>query len=77
MDNSNIEIIHHGIFGMKWGVRRYRNKDGSLTSAGKIKETKLRAKQKLLDAKGEDNDISKKSPSGSTTGPVKNQTLKN
>ena len=30
-------IAHHGILGMKWGVRRYQNKDGSLTSAGKKK----------------------------------------
>lgn len=28
-------IEHHGIIGMKWGVRRYQNKDGSLTSLGK------------------------------------------
>ena len=27
--------MHYGILGMKWGVRRYRNNDGSLTSAGK------------------------------------------
>lgn len=26
---------HHGIKGQKWGVRRYQNKDGSLTAAGK------------------------------------------
>ena len=29
------ELTHHGIKGMKWGVRRFQNKDGSLTPAGK------------------------------------------
>lgn len=29
------ELAHHGIPGMKWGVRRFQNKDGSLTAAGK------------------------------------------
>jgi len=28
-------IQHHGIKGMKWGVRRYQNEDGSLTAEGK------------------------------------------
>lgn len=28
-------LMHHGIKGMRWGVRRYQNKDGSLTNAGK------------------------------------------
>ena len=28
-------LAHHGIKGMKWGVRRYQNSDGSYTSAGK------------------------------------------
>lgn len=29
------EIKHFGILGMKWGIRRYQNKDGSLTPEGK------------------------------------------
>ena len=29
------ELYHHGVKGMKWGVRRYQNKDGSLTDSGK------------------------------------------
>lgn len=38
MDNR--VIIHAGIKGMKWGVRRYQNKDGSLTPEGKKRYSK-------------------------------------
>lgn len=33
MENNSLQ--HHGILGQKWGIRRFQNKDGSLTSAGK------------------------------------------
>lgn len=33
-------LAHHGILGMKWGIRRYQNKDGSLTEAGKKRYVK-------------------------------------
>ena len=32
---QQFSLSHHGILGQKWGVRRYRNKDGILTSEGK------------------------------------------
>lgn len=38
--NSHI-IVHHGIKGMRWGVRRYQNKDGTLTPEGRQRYREL------------------------------------
>lgn len=35
MNMTELELYHYGIKGQKWGTRRYQNKDGSLTPAGK------------------------------------------
>lgn len=47
--NDYYELYHHGVKGMKWGVRRYQNKDGSLTPAGKKRydESSDKPKQKM------------------------------
>lgn len=46
---KNDYLSHHGVLGQKWGIRRYQNKDGTLTDSGKkhyYKES-LRADKKL------------------------------
>lgn len=44
-NESEEDIEHYGVPGMKWGVRRYRNKDGSLTAKGKIKAKRAFAEE--------------------------------
>lgn len=47
-EHSSDELKHWGIKGMRWGVRRYQNKDGSLTNAGKKRRAKLESELKEL-----------------------------
>lgn len=57
--NEN-ELMHYGVLGMKWGVRRYQNRDGSLTSAGKkrydrdIRENNAKKKDNRINIDGPD-----------------------
>ena len=41
---NNAELYHHGVKGQRWGIRRYQNKDGSLTAYGKKRYAKELAK---------------------------------
>lgn len=50
---KNDDLVHDGIIGMKWGHRRYQNKDGSLTEEGRkrygVKKGKDKSEQDMYD----------------------------
>lgn len=49
MNRNQYELYHYGVKGMKWGVRRYVNSDGSLTDKGKKRYKN--ANDKIVNAK--------------------------
>lgn len=62
--NDN-KLQHHGIPGMKWGVRRYQNKDGSLTFAGKRRTHKgLKDARRLAEIHAKTEDFTRLLSSG-------------
>ena len=48
---NELVLIHHGIKGQKWGIRRFQNKDGSLTQAGRKRVAKLESQYMALTGK--------------------------
>lgn len=70
-------LMHHGVKGMRWGIRRFRNRDGSLTSAGKRRYQKkvykdvkksLRKSDKTWSAQMQSvSDVLKRTPSARPT----------
>ena len=52
MTNEELYVLqHHGIKGQRWGVRRYQNTDGSLTTLGQHRFNRLNSKADKFDAK--------------------------
>lgn len=74
--NHTSELYHHGILGMRWGVRRYQNKDGTLTNAGKKRAAQLRNDYQKVTGKSIDSEDGGKSVSATSTKskPVKQMT---
>lgn len=83
----NDELYHYGVKGQKWGVRRYQNKDGSLTDKGKKRYASLVDATPKRKSYGKDSDglyskaripsDAKSGPKSTNNKPTKDQLVKN
>lgn len=56
---TSADLMHYGILGMKWGIRRFQNKDGTLTNAGKKRKALVSDEEKHLSEKARRSKLTK------------------
>lgn len=64
---NNYFLAHYGILGMKWGIRKYQNPDGTLTAAGRARYRNQSAKERNSDTVERINDTINRSKNSNVT----------